>query len=175
MSAPWYTNIDSLRADGFGGFCTFQELGDCRLECVPADTGGIGVYVVVRPDARAPGFLSKSTGSTLTRRGDPSVPVEELAAKWVDGAQVIYIGKAGSPQNPWETLAERIRQFVDFGAGEPVDHWDGRYIWQLAAAEDLVVCWKETPNEEPADVAGRMIGEFKEAYGGRLPFANLSE
>jgi hypothetical protein len=47
-----------------------------------------------------------------------------LIANWVDGAEVVYIGKA-------DQLKRRLTQFADFGGGKPIGHWGGRLIWQL--------------------------------------------
>ena len=63
---------------------------------------------------------------------------------------------------------------MDFGAGKPIGHRGGRYIWQLPGADKLQVCWMPTPNEELKYVESRLIQEFKSLYGKR-PFANLQD
>jgi hypothetical protein len=65
---------------------------------------------------------------------DPSVPDARLRIQWVQGAHVLYIGKA-------DLLRRRLAQFARFGAGEPVGTSGGRRIWQLADADDLLVAW----------------------------------
>jgi hypothetical protein len=62
------------------------------------------------------------------------VPVEALQSKWVPDAHTSYIGKA-------DNARRRLEQFARFGAGEPVAHWGGRYIWQLADSAELLVAW----------------------------------
>lgn len=78
----------------------------------------------------------------------------------------MYIGKATS-------LRKRLGQLLRFGAGANVGHWGGRYLWQLADADDLVIAWKETPMIDPRMVEASMLQDYVTHYG-RLPFANLT-
>lgn len=119
-----------------------------------------------------PVFLEKSVGGFF-KGSDPTVPVQELHDNWVDGPIVLNIGKAGGGGGS-ATLRSRLKQYMDFGAGKPVGHRGGRFIWQLAVADKLQVCWMPTPNEEPKIVEGRLIQAFKLRYGKR-PFANLQD
>jgi hypothetical protein len=86
-----------------------------------------GVYVVIRTEIGPPSFLKKSIGGWFKGK-DPTVPAQALTADWVDGAEVVYIGKA-------DELRRRLGQFAKFGAGEAIGHWGGRLIWQLANSE----------------------------------------
>jgi hypothetical protein len=96
------------------------------------------------------------------------VPIERLQAEWVDGATVIYIGKA-------DVLRRRLQQYARFGAGEPVGHWGGRLIWQLADAGELLVAWHALVATETArSLERRLLLHFGELYEGRRPFANLT-
>lgn len=79
-----------LEQRGFRGFVRFDELA---ARGVP---GEAGVYAVVRPAKAHPAFAPRSTAGHHKRRGDPSVTVDELLAAWVDGASVVYIGKASA-------------------------------------------------------------------------------
>lgn len=75
MATPWYTSIDSLRADGFTGFVTVRDLRACKLSCVPGKRGDIGVYVVLRMEEGVPSFLSARTGVRFKSR-DPNVALD---------------------------------------------------------------------------------------------------
>ena len=172
MATPWYTNIDSLRAEGFTGFVTVRELRDCKLSCVPGKHGEIGVYVVLRIEDGVPSFLLASTGGRFKGR-DPNVALDVLRAKWISASQIVYIGKAGAPGKS-ATLRSRLKQYLDFGAGRPIGHWGGRYTWHLPNSENLIVCWKLTPDAVPRDVEQQMIRGYATAFGGR-PFANLAD
>src|SRR5664280_2168534 len=42
--------------------------------------------------------------------------------------------------------------YMQFGEGKAVGHWVGRYVWQLRHSGDLLICWKETPDDVPRNV-----------------------
>ena len=155
--SPW--TRARLEAGGFGGWVTFEALTGPLAE-VP-QTGG--VYVVVQAAGAQPDFLDSNPGGRFKRR-DPTVDAGALEMNWVDGAEVVYIGKA-------DNLRRRLRQFAQFGAGKPIGHWGGRLIWQLALSTELLVAWRETPGEVPKEVETRMLAEFRADYG-KPPFAN---
>lgn len=62
----------------------------------------------------------------------PSVSIDELQRTWVPGAEVVYLGKSGD-------LRRRLNAYRRHGAGQRVGHWGGRYIWQLADRDLLLV------------------------------------
>jgi hypothetical protein len=150
---------DSLEAAGFVGWITFAALTNALTD-VP-QTGG--VYVVIQAAGAEPECLNSNPGGRFKDR-DPTVDAAALEANWVDGAEVVYIGKA-------DNLRRRLRQFGQFGAGKPVGHWGGRLIWQLARTTELLVAWRETPGEVPKEVETTMLADFKAAYS-QPPFAN---
>jgi hypothetical protein len=137
---------------------TFAELADRLLNFTQAG----GVYVVPR-NGGEPDFLAVNNGGRFKGR-DPSVSRDALRANWVVGASVIYIGKA-------DNLKRRLWELMRFGAGEPVGHWGGRLIWQLADSDSLLVAWAETPGQVPREVESTMITAFWAAWG-KPPFAN---
>ncbi len=151
---------DALTAAGFTGWVRFADLPDADAPRAP------GVYVVTRAEPTAPRqFLSLSSAGWFKKQ-DPTVAVQELDRRWVHGAATLYVGKA-------TRLRTRLDQYRRHGIGEPVGHWGGRYIWQLAEASDLVVAWRELAAEDPADAEAELLAAFERRYGA-LPFANLT-
>ena len=155
----------TLKAAGFAGF---RPIGGLEVMRVPQ---GTGVFAVLRPYELEPRFLKKSSAGVFKKK-DPSVPAEVLLTEWVDGADVLYIGKAGPGSKGNRGLRRQIQEFVDFGQGKPPGHWDGRLIWQLADAGSLAVAWKELPADQLSGAEAGYHAAFVAEFG-RLPFANL--
>jgi len=86
-------DIDSLTALGFCGFHTIRELRAKKLSMVPKQKG---VYLVLRLSEEPVRFLDKSLGGHFEGK-DPKVLIAKLCKEWVDGATILYIGKAGGP------------------------------------------------------------------------------
>ena len=164
-----FDTVESISTAGFSGFVTASILRGSGGKEIPAEKG---VYLVLRLDENSPKFLPRSTGGYFKGK-DPTVPVSKLKRKWVEGAKVVYIGKAGTLEGK-KTLRKRIMQYLRFGQGKRVPHRGGRYIWQLGDSGDLVFCWKPTPDQDPRCAEKTLIQEFREAYGKR-PFANLQD
>ena len=149
----------SLENAGFFGWISFRELTTTKPPPYQ------GVYVVARHNSLPPEYLDVSVGGHF-KGIDPTMDIAVLQNKWVDDAIVVYIGKATN-------LRARLGQYRRYGLGRPVGHQGGRYIWQLADHADLLVAWRETPDEAPHVVETRMIADFTEKHDGRHPFANL--
>ena len=132
------------------------------LEDVPRAPG---VYVVLRESDVDPVYLGVSLGGWFKKK-DPTVDVEVLRGRWVEGTGVIYIGKG-------DVLRRRLKEFSDFGSGRPVGHWGGRYTWQIDGSEEFVVAWTETPGEDPRVVEVALLAQFRSLYG-RQPIANIA-
>jgi hypothetical protein len=169
-----FDSKEALVENGFIGFKTISELRQSECGEVYQKRG---IYLVVLPDLMTPRFLPVSTGGRY--RNDPTVEVEKLSTRWVTGTRVLYIGKVGklddervSSGTPERTLRKRLWEYIRFGRGDKVVHHGGRYIWQLANSDDLQVCWKHIPDEEPKVVERRLIAEFKKVYR-KHPFANI--
>jgi len=159
---------DGLTRAGFQGFVPVRALkadNCCNLSKAP------GVYVVLAATDAVPRFLDKSVGGHFKCK-DPTVPLAELQRNWVPGAEVLYIGKAGGGKTK-ATLLKRVRAFVRFGSGQPVGHWGGRLIWQLAGCDDLPVAWKPLPDGDPRAVEQELLAAFTKQHQQR-PFANLT-
>ena len=46
-------------------------------------------------------------------------------------------------------------------------HQGGRRIWQLAVADEYVIAWMVTPEEDSEEVEGAHVREFVAEYGSR--------
>jgi hypothetical protein len=156
---------NGLKAEGFAGFRPIQDLDLMRIP------QGTGVFAVLSPEGFQPEFLKKSTAGVFKKK-DPSLPQHALEAEWVDGAAVLYTGKAGQGSKGNRGLRRQIQEFLDFGQGKPPGHWDGRLVWQLKDVGQLLIAWKELPAEALNRAEAEYHTAFIEEYG-KLPFANL--
>lgn len=153
------TDFDRSCLEGFEGFVRIGDLGKpsacCELPAKP------GVYLVIGESALAPVFVEREDG----------YPIEELRDRWVFGATIIYIGKAGDAEQK-TTLRRRISAYMRQGNGHrSAGHRGGRSIWQLEDCDDLLVAWKVLDNEAPAIVESMLLDAFRACFG-KLPFAN---
>jgi hypothetical protein len=130
-----------------------------------------GVYVVRRDQLGEVDFLTKSSGGWFKDR-DPTVPVGTLTTRWLDNAHVLYIGKAGAGKSGRRGIEVRLNEYLRFGMGEPIGHWGGRYLWQIAHADELPVYHKVCT--DPLGEERRLLGLIHAVYGA-LPFANLRQ
>ncbi|MDK1343782.1 hypothetical protein QNO09_10760 [Streptomyces sp. 378] len=153
-----------LKDRGFSGFVPFSKLNEVGVPL------GAGVYVVMRPDPSDPVFLPRSPAGHFKGR-DPSVPHDSLADAWVGEAMVLYVGKATTGKSGRRGLRKRLDEYRRHGVGEAVGHWGGRYVWQLADSDSLLVGWLPTPERDPGEVEALLIAEFIGVHGKR-PFAN---
>jgi hypothetical protein len=160
-------SIATLRKRGFAGFQTVRALQESNCRDVSDEDG---VYLVLRKARTPPVFLERSVGGRFKRK-DPTVRVQVLQEKWVEGAFVLNIGKAGPGKKA--NRRYRLQKYMKFGNGEPVGHWGGRYIWQLTDSTDLMICWKATPGAVPREVEKELIKEFEQTFC-CLPFANCN-
>jgi hypothetical protein len=148
-----------LEDRGFEGFVRIRALqrGCPTVPALP------GIYVVIRVSSEDPDFLETSVGGPFKGQ-DPTVSTERLREKWVPGAHILYVGRGGN-------LRKRLDLLARFSRGEAVGHWGGRFLWQLADHDELLVSWL-TPTDQAGQEA-ELIEEFAAAYGA-LPFANLN-
>lgn len=142
------------------GFVDFERLLDPALgRRAPADSG---IYVVVADPSASMNFLEHSVGGHFKGK-DPTVDRALLMAKHIAGCQTLYIGRASN-------LHRRLGQLARFGRGEPVGHWGGRYLWQLANRDGLRVAWRL--ERDPVKAEADLVDDFEASFG-QLPFANL--
>lgn len=152
------STIEGLRAEGFVGF---ERLDRVDLDEVP-DVGGL--YVVVREATSEPAYLPSNPAGRYKGR-DPSIPLARIRDRWVDGQNLLYVGRS-------KHLRRRLELFRRFRDGEPVGHWGGRLVWQLADSDSLLVAWLPTGEQDPDPARATLVAGFVEAHG-RPPFANL--
>ena len=168
-----FGSIEEIEQQGFSGFVAVSLLRESACRQVPEVPG---VYLVIRPEWQPPSFLGSQHRGHFKGR-EPSVSIQELQQAWVTDGR--YLHRQGMGDGDGRYLHRQgictsppAAQLRRFGDGEPAPHWGGRYVWQLADAADLLVCWKETPDEDPRQVEQRLIQKFRVRYGKR-PFANL--
>lgn len=175
MTPPLPTSFDraGLTRAGFDGFVTWDALRESAYTTIPSLPG---VYAVLRDADSPPRWAFPGTGGHFKGR-NPAVSAERLKAEWVPGATTVYIGKAAARKSGGKNdgLRKRLSEYARFGAGYPIGHWGGRLIWQLADADNLLVCWHAiTWDENPRDYERRLLEHFLKLSGGRRPFANLT-
>ncbi len=168
MSIP--DSVSSLETDGYTGFLTVGQLHRSGCFEVPEERG---LYVALARSEAPHGFLSQST-APVWRGLDPTLPVEALTARWVEGACLLYVGRAPGP-GVRTRLRQRIKRLLRFGHGSVVAHWDGRLLWQLRESSRLVIAWRVCNElEDPARLEVDLLARFERTYGA-LPFANSRE
>lgn len=153
-----------LEDAGYVGFCRFGALRESRP---PKDPG---IYVLLREVEAAPVFLERSLA---TKRESFTVDAPLLEREWVPDAQVVYIGMATAGDRQ-DGIHRRLKQYRRTGDGRAVNHGGGVWIFQLADAMDLKVCWKAAPDADNGfivELEHALLADFVHRYG-RLPFAN---
>ena len=139
---------EQLQKYGFEGFKTIRELmSSCRE--IPKL---MGVYVVLREKNNRPTIMDKR-------------PFDCQEDKYPS------YSKAGGFGQKTE-LHKRLSTYIRFGKGKKAAHGGGRSIWQLADAQELIVCWRVLTDEEPCCVESKMIADFCKKHNGKRPFAN---
>lgn len=164
-----FVDLAKIQAAGFQGFVPISKLQATQCQSVPDSAG---VYFIIWPSEAKPVFLPTNMGGHFKGK-DPTVALGKLEQKWVRGVKVIYIGKAGDV-GAKATLKTRLTSYMEFGAGKPVGHWGGRFIWQLADSENLLACWKVTSGLNAPRLETTLMQDFK-AQHGKHPFANLRD
>jgi len=162
-----YDLIDGIDCSSFCPSTRIKDLQLTNCEDVPTQKG---VYLIIRYSLGKPNFLEKSVGGYY-KGLYPSYRKDDVVSNWVDGARVLYVGKASGKKG----LRQRLRQFVQFGLGKPVAHRGGRLIWHLKDNQDLTVRWFESGDRDPEEVETTLIKIFKDVHRGKRPFANLQK
>lgn len=133
---------------------------------------GAGVYAVIRKSDAPPEFLPVSPAGRFKER-NATVPIEVLASKWANGADLLYVGKAGSAEGGTRGLRRRLYEFRRYGERRPTGHTGGKYSWQVRDSSELLVAWRVTPHGvDPRELERALIAGFTADHGS-TPFANL--
>ena len=155
-----------LEAAGYEGFVTFRELRERGAATKP------GIYVVLRNVTTVPMFLPTSPAG---KSKDFTEQVDRLEQNWIPAAEIIYIGLATHGTRR-DGIHRRLKQFRRTGAGTADNHGGGVWIFQLADADDLMVCWRAADDESDEFVTAlehHLITDFAARKShGRWPFAN---
>ncbi|MFX0101578.1 MAG: hypothetical protein ACFFCS_18525 [Candidatus Hodarchaeota archaeon] len=130
-----------------------------------------GIYLIVRDSTGPPRFVKDLSTVKFKKKEIERVLSNDkyLEEKWVDGTDVLYIGKADGTKK--SSLYQRIKNYVRFGLGKGKNHAGGRNIWYLEDQENLLVTWKVLDDQIPEDAEKDLISCFKEIYK-KFPFAN---
>jgi hypothetical protein len=163
----------SFHRHRFRGFVPLGEAVADRREFLRQhehDLISAGVYAI---------FVSIDYSPTWETPGLANVinpwSVAQLRARWVTGAELVYIGCAGSTPSS-RALHKRIRDLLRHGAGAinaSGPHKGGERIWQCVGWDSFTLAWKPTgayPEPHNLEVA---IGRRFEVLTGQLTFANL--
>jgi hypothetical protein len=131
--------------------------------------------------ALASGALRTATVGTAVSRAEREEPVATTAAsstapgavaRPVDSvARTRSTGSAGGGARGNRHLRPRVMEFRRYGDGHAVGHQGGRRIWQLADAEDFVLAWMVTGNDDPQAVEAELLHAFLADHG-KLPIGN---
>ena len=143
------------------GFQEWRRVGDLREEGVLALPTGPGVFAFLRRSDGPPEFLDHSPGARKGDR-DPTLGLDALEANWVEGADIVYLARAGS-------LRRRVRELLRFGAGGSMSNWGGRAVWQLGDVDELVLAWSDSDDARRAEAD--LLKAFRAEHG-KPPFAN---
>jgi hypothetical protein len=167
MRDTLHASVDGISLEGFSEPVSVGILRETRCSGVPQHSG---IYLVLRMSDCPPKFLVKSTGGAFKKK-DPTCSADFVFENWIEGAHVVYIGKAAGR----EGLRRRLDDLIAFGYGEAVGHWGGRLLWHLPGKDELLVRWRICPMDEADKAETKAIANFKSVYGGRRPYANLAK
>jgi hypothetical protein len=89
----------------------------------------------------------------------------------VERGAVRYVGKATADSQRRRHLRKRLAELIDFGAGRPIGHRGGRYLWQIEDSDGFLVAWRQDGN--PAAAENEVLRTFAGTHGS-FPFANIA-
>jgi hypothetical protein len=158
--------LDGINIEEFEWARTLAELHKEKCSTLPKHHR---MYLVLRMTSDEPSFKTVS-GTGLYQQKDPSYPMKTITSNWVDGASIIYIGKAGGESG----IHGRVRLLVNFGFGKAVAHRGECALWHLEDSSILRLCWKACGNLQARAYETELIQRFR-SYHGKRPFANMRD
>lgn len=150
---------------GLEGFLPIKALVEGKCTQIPEKRG---VYLILARSTQMPGF--NADNPTFSDGEHKPKPVAELTAQWNPSSPVVYIGRAGASGKK-SNLRQRLDQYFSWFSGNGHNHDGGRDIWQIDNPGDLLVAWRVTEDEEPANCEADLIQAFLTQCHKR-PFAN---
>ena len=131
-----------------------------------------GVYIIVYTGKEMPRFVYPSPASKIFKGKpkNPSVEIEVLKRKWVSGADIVYIGKAGNSEGQGHTVFKRMKEHIGFWSGQDKRAYGGCIIAQIENYQNLEVWYLQSNNPVKTEKYLRNV-KFFSKYG-KLPFAN---
>lgn len=131
-----------------------------------------GVYILVYTGKTMPDFVYPSPATKIFKGEpkDPSVSKGKLKDKWVPGADILYIGKAGKTQYEGKTLKKRLEEHIKFWGGKDARAWGGRIIAQISNYKNLEVWCLEC--DKPIETEKYLRNKVFFGIYKKLPFAN---
>ena len=126
-----------------------------------------GVYLIALPSDFGKVAFSETAKLEKWRDRKVAVSIDELQNRWLNNADVLYIGKSES-----KTVYKRVLEHLKFWNGKKVSAFGGRIIGQIKNFENLQVWYMEC--EDSKKIKKELLCKFKNKYG-QLPFANLKQ
>jgi len=155
------------------GFKALGTVGELQQTGILKDTlQSPGVYAITCSKGFEHSFIPLEETRTLNNVIHPWTH-EKLEAKWVDGVETLYFGKAQE-----QSLNRRLSQLLRHSLGlttKKGPHNGGEIIWQLKGYESFHILYlpAETP-VQAAKIENDLISEFR-IINGKLPFGNRNE
>jgi len=155
------------------GFNNLGTVGDLQQTGIPKDKlQSPGVYAITCSTEYKHSFIDIEE---TRKRNNVIRPWtrEKLTAKWVDGVEVLYFGKAQQ-----QSLYQRISQLIRHSQGLTTKrgpHKGGEIIWQLKGYESFIIFYLpiKTP-DAAAEMESKLISEFYR-FNSKLPFGNRNQ
>lgn len=158
------------------GFCAPRLLKPIERVDVVGQRGSTdiqGLYVVTHEPGPLPTFLEPDHPKRKS-----FTEWDEMAARWLPAAAILYIGKAPFRKEDETTgkrdgLWQRIKEYRGFIYRSRTNHAGGEDLRRLPDRDEFQVCWKQVG--DPGEAEQQMISDFRKAHEGLRPFGNRQD